>query len=153
MKKIVVSLLSLSLATSLAFAAGGKDTKVKMIGLAMPETHVERWQKDGAALKSDAEAKGYKAEVAYGDADQSKQNQQIQDFLTKGAKLIVIGSVNEGVVSAVSDAAKDKVTVIAYDRLITGSGDYDYYITFDNFKVGQFQGKALENRARLGLRN
>lgn len=149
MKKIVVSLLSLSLATSLAFAAGGKDTKVKMIGLAMPETHVERWQKDGAALKSDAEAKGYKAEVAYGDADQSKQNQQIQDFLTKGAKLIVIGSVNEGVVSAVSDAAKDKVTVIAYDRLITGSGDYDYYITFDNFKVGQFQGKALETA--LGL--
>jgi len=102
--------------TSCQKAESGKQV---LIGLAMPETHVERWQKDGAALKADAEAKGYLAEVTYGDADQSKQNQQIQDMLTKGAKLLVIGSVNEGVVSAVADAAKDKVIVIAYDRLIT----------------------------------
>ncbi len=149
MKKIVVSILSLSLVASMAFAGGGKDSKAKMIGLAMPETHVERWQKDGASLKADAEAEGYKAEVTYGDADQAKQNQQIQDMLTKGAKLLVIGSVNEGVVTAVADAAKEKVIVIAYDRLITGSGDYDYYITFDNFKVGQFQGAALEKALNL----
>jgi putative multiple sugar transport system substrate-binding protein len=149
MKKIVVTLLSLSLVASFAFAGGGKDTKAKMIGLAMPETHVERWQKDGASLKADAEAAGYRAEVTYGDADQAKQNQQIQDMLTKGAKLLVIGSVNEGVIPVVADAAKEKVIVIAYDRLITGSGDYDYYITFDNFKVGQLQGKALETALNL----
>jgi len=156
MKKIVTVLLVLGLAGSMAFASGsqqqttgGGGGKAPLIGLAMPETHVERWQKDGAALKADAEAKGYRAEVTYADADQSKQNQQIQDFLTKGAKLLIIGSVNEGVVSAVSDAAKEKVIVIAYDRLITGTADYDYYITFDNFKVGQFQGKALETALNL----
>jgi putative multiple sugar transport system substrate-binding protein len=156
MKKIVTVLLVLGLAGSMAFASGsqqqttgGGNGKAPLIGLAMPETHVERWQKDGAALKADAEAKGYRAEVTYADADQSKQNQQIQDFLTKGAKLLIIGSVNEGVVSAVSDAAKEKVIVIAYDRLITGTADYDYYITFDNFKVGQFQGKALETALNL----
>ncbi|HCM27010.1 MAG TPA: ABC transporter [Treponema sp.] len=152
MKKLIVVLLALAVVGPFAFAAGGQQAaggKAAMIGLAMPETHVERWQKDGAALKSDAEAKGYVAEVTYGDADQSKQNQQIQDMLTKGAKLVVIGSVNEGVVSAVADAAKDGVIVIAYDRLITGSGDYDYYITFDNFKVGQFQGGALETALNL----
>jgi len=152
MKKILIALLALTVAGTFAFANGqqqGGAAKQVLIGLAMPETHVERWQKDGAALKADAEAKGYLAEVTYGDADQSKQNQQIQDMLTKGAKLLVIGSVNEGVVSAVADAAKEKVIVIAYDRLITGSGDYDYYITFDNFKVGQFQGKALETALNL----
>jgi len=152
MKKIVVAILALAMVASFAFASGGQQAsggKAVMIGLAMPETHVERWQKDGAALKADAEAKGYVAEVTYGDADQSKQNQQIQDMLTKGAKLVVIGSVNEGVTSAVADAAKDGVIVIAYDRLITGSGDYDYYITFDNFKVGQFQGGALETALNL----
>ncbi len=146
MKKMICLLLGLMMIGSFVFAAGGKDNKssAPLIGLAMPETHVERWQKDGAALKADAEAKGYRAEVAYGDADQSRQNQQIQNFLTNGAKLIIIGSVNEGVVSAVSDAARDKAIVIAYDRLITNSSDYDYYITFDNFKVGQFQGMGIE---------
>jgi putative multiple sugar transport system substrate-binding protein len=145
MKKIMVAAAALTLAVSGSlFAQAGA-----FIGIAMPETHVERWQKDGAALLADAKAKGYKAEVAFGDADQSKQNQQIQDFLTKGAKLLVIGSVNEGVISAVSDAATDGTIVIAYDRLITGSKDYDYYITFDNYKVGSFQGKAIETALDL----
>jgi len=148
MKKIVALVAALVLVGSVSFAAPKKKAGA-FIGLAMPETHVERWQKDGAALLADALAKGYKAEVAYGDADQSKQNQQIQDFLTKGAKLLVIGSVNEGVVSAVADAATDGTIVIAYDRLITGSKDYDYYITFDNYKVGQFQGKAIEGALAL----
>jgi putative multiple sugar transport system substrate-binding protein len=144
MKKILLAVAALSMVAGVSFA----DSKA-FIGLAMPETHVERWQKDGAALLADALAKGYKAEVAYGDADQGKQNQQVQDFLTKGAKLLVIGSVNEGVGSVVADAAADGTIVIAYDRLITGSKDYDYYITFDNRKVGQFQGKAIADALNL----
>jgi putative multiple sugar transport system substrate-binding protein len=152
MKKIVIGLLVLAVVGSFAFAEGQKEGGAKggqLIGLAMPETHVERWQMDGAALKANAEAAGYKAEVTYGDADQAKQNTQIQDMLTKGAKLLIIGNINEGVIPVVADAAKEKVIVIAYDRLITGSGDYDYYITFDNFKVGQLQGGALEAALNL----
>jgi putative multiple sugar transport system substrate-binding protein len=147
MKRLVMTGLIMILALGGLFAQG--NVEKLDIGLAMPETHVERWKRDGAALLDAAQTKGYKAETAFGDADQSKQNQQIQDFITKGAKLIVIGSVNEGVVSVVSDAADDDVIVIAYDRLITGSDDYDYYITFDNFKVGQFQGMAIEEALQL----
>ena len=121
------------------------------IGLAMPETHVQRWVKDGASLKMHAESRGYRAEVAYGNADQNLQNQQIQNFLKEGAKLIIIGSVNEGVLPAVAEAAKQKVAVIAYDRIIANSTDYDYYITFNNYEVGQFQGQGLERA--LDLKN
>ncbi len=148
MKKIIATVAALALVAGMATAQSKKNANT-FIGLAMPETHVERWQKDGAALLADAQAKGYKAEVTFGDADQGKQNTQIQDFLTKGAKLLVIGSVNEGVGSVVADAAADGTIVIAYDRLITGSKDYDYYITFDNYKVGTFQGKAIESALNL----
>jgi putative multiple sugar transport system substrate-binding protein len=144
---------------ALAFAAGGGQQSggtaapasagSALIGIAMPETHVLRWQKDGASLKSFAEAKGYRAEVAYGDADQTQQNRQIEGFLTQGAKLLVVGNVNDGVNSAIAQAAADKVAVIAYDRLIMGSADYDYYITFNNFKVGQFQGQGIEQGLNL----
>ncbi|HOJ97928.1 MAG TPA: sugar ABC transporter substrate-binding protein [Termitinemataceae bacterium] len=154
MKKFGVVLVMLLVGGALLFASGsqegsGTGGKAPLIGIAMPETHVERWQKDGADLKAFAEAKGYRAEVTYGDADQSKQNQQIQDMLTKGAKLLIIGNINEGVISVVADAAREKVPVIAYDRLILGSADYEYYITFDNFKVGVLQGKALEKALNL----
>jgi putative multiple sugar transport system substrate-binding protein len=147
MKKLIVTCLIIMLALGSVFAQGAAESLD--IGLAMPETHVERWQRDGAALLADATAMGYTAEVAYGDADQGKQNQQIEDFITKGAKLLVIGSINTGVVSVVSSAAEDDVIVIAYDRLIQESDDYDYYITFDNFKVGQFQGMAIEEALNL----
>ncbi|QQO11024.1 sugar ABC transporter substrate-binding protein [Breznakiella homolactica] len=152
MKKLLAAMFIMLAAVSISFAGGGKeDSSAPLIGIAMPETHVERWQKDGANLKSAAEARGYRAEVTFGDADQTRQNQQIQNLLTNGAKLLIVGSVNEGVISAVADAAQDSVPVIAYDRIISNSADYDYYITFNNFKVGQFQGQGIE--AGLNLKN
>lgn len=146
MKKLMFIVLIALLAVGSLAAQAAEDLD---IGLAMPETHVERWQRDGTALLADATAKGYTAEVSYGDADQGKQNQQIEDFITKGADLLIVGSINTGVVSVVSSAAEEGVIVIAYDRLIQDSDKYDYYITFDNFKVGQFQGKAIEEALDL----
>ncbi|MDR2257987.1 MAG: sugar-binding protein [Treponema sp.] len=158
MKKLVAVLLVFCAAGALVFAggaqggqSGGAASDAPFIGIAMPETHVMRWQKDGASLKSFAEARGYRAEAAYADADQNRQNQQIQNFLTNGAKLLIIGGVNDGVATVVADAAQDKVAVIAYDRIIQQSTDYDYFITFDNFKVGVFQGQGIE--AGLDLKN
>ena len=141
MRKLLILTVVLLMAAGTVFGQGQRATLD--IGLAMPETHVERWQRDGADLLAFAQAKGYTAEVAYGDADQGVQNRQIQDFITKGAELLIVGNINEGVVPVVSDAQEEGVIVIAYDRLITGSDAYDYYITFDNFKVGQFQGAAI----------
>ena len=81
MKKITIFSLILLLTMSMVFAAGVQEGKKKFIGLAMPETHVERWQMDGAALRTAAIDLGYDAEVAYGDADQTKQNAQLSDFI------------------------------------------------------------------------
>ncbi|GHT86787.1 sugar ABC transporter substrate-binding protein [Spirochaetia bacterium] len=151
MKRIVAVMMALCMGT-FAFAGGGQQagSAGKLdIGIAMPETHVERWVKDGATLKAEAEKLGYKAEVAFGDADQARQNTQIAGFVTNGAKFLVIGNVNDGVASAVADAAASKVQVIAYDRIIQNSADYDYYITFNNFKVGQLQGQAIEQGLNL----
>lgn len=149
MKRIALLSLVLVLAAGMAFAAGGREEAGLDIGIAMPETHVERWQMDGAALLEGAEEAGYRAQVTYGDADQGRQNQQIQDFITRGADLLIIGNINEGVNSVVREAAEEGIIVIAYDRLITGSDAYDYYITFDNFQVGVFQGRAIEDALDL----
>ena len=42
-----------------------------------------------------------------------------------------------------ADAGKDGVKIISYDRLINGSPNVDYYVTFDNQKVGVQQGTSL----------
>jgi putative multiple sugar transport system substrate-binding protein len=109
----------------------------------MPETHVERWVKDGASLVKFAQAKGYRTIDSYGDANQTLQNQQMQNMITNGAKLIVAAVVNDGANSVIAEAARENIPVIAYDRIIANSADYDYYITFDNYKVGEFQARGL----------
>jgi putative multiple sugar transport system substrate-binding protein len=113
------------------------------IGIAMPETHVARWVTDGEKLAENAKALGYTAEVAFGDGDQTKQNKQIEDFITKGVKLIVIASINTGVNTVLEDAAKEGIEIISYDRLLMDSGDFNYYITFNLEKVGTLQGQAI----------
>jgi len=147
MKKLTLVLLVLFVAGSV-FAGGGGDKggaagSGAFIGIAMPETHVLRWTKDGESLKAEAEKRGYKAEIQYGNANQADQNQQIQSFLTQGAKVLVVGCITDGVGPVVAEANRDGVAVIAYDRIISNSEDYDYYITFNNFKVGVLQAQSI----------
>jgi putative multiple sugar transport system substrate-binding protein len=141
MKKLFLVLLCLAVA--------GLSFGQTLIGIAMPETHVLRWVKDGASLKKEAEKLKYRAEVQFGDADQNQQNRQIQSFLTQGAKALIIGNVNSGVASVVREAARDGVVVIAYDRIIQNSADYDYFITFNNFKVGVLQATSIVDALNL----
>jgi putative multiple sugar transport system substrate-binding protein len=115
----------------------------------MPETHTLRWIRDGNALKAAVEKLGYRGEVQWANADQTLQNQQIQSFLTQGAKALIIGMNNDGVASAVAAAKKDKVIVIAYDRIIGNTKDYDYFITFNSVKVGNVQGQAIVDALNL----
>jgi putative multiple sugar transport system substrate-binding protein len=41
------------------------------------------------------------------------------------------------------------VPVIAYDRLLTGTANVDYYTTFDNYGVGQIQGQYIVDKFDL----
>jgi putative multiple sugar transport system substrate-binding protein len=150
MKRFVVILLALMVVSSFAFAGGSQSSGGKLdIGIAMPETHVQRWVGDGNKLKAEAEKRGYKAEVQWGNADQAQQNQQIQSFLTQGAKALVIGNINDGVGSVVSEAMRDGVIVVAYDRIIQGTSDYGYFLTFNNYKVGTLQGTSIKDALNL----
>ncbi len=139
MKKIIL----FTFIVLIAFTGCKGKKEALNIGIAMPETHVARWVTDGEALKANAEAMGYTAEVAFGDGDQPKQNKQIEDFITKGVKLIVVASINTGVNTVLADAAAEGIEIISYDRLLMDSADFNYYITFNLTKVGELQGQAI----------
>ena len=65
-------------------------------------------------------------------------------MVTKGAKVLVIGAIDGSQLGTQVKQAKDAgAKVIAYDRLIKNTDAVDYYVAYDNFKVGELQGKAL----------
>jgi putative multiple sugar transport system substrate-binding protein len=71
-------------------------------------------------------------------------------MITKGDKVLVIAAIDGTTLSNALQKAADKgVKVIAYDRLIRGSKNVDYYATFDNFQVGVLQGGYIEKALDL----
>jgi putative multiple sugar transport system substrate-binding protein len=91
----------------------------------------------------------YKAELVYANGNQAEQNTQIRGLIAKGAQLLIVGNVTTEIVPVITEAKNKGITVIAYDRLIQGTGDYDYYITFNNYKVGQMQGQSIIDSLNL----
>jgi len=113
------------------------------IGIVMPDTATERWAKDGAALYTAALEKGYMVESPIYTNDQNEQNMHIQTLMNNGAKLIIVGNINTGIADVIPEAKQKGVTIIAYDRLIQETGDYGYYLTFNNYKVGEIMGQSI----------
>jgi len=153
MRKLLVILIALAVLTTMMTGCGRSGgttgSAATVIGIAMPETHVERWVKDGNSLRDEAVKRGYNGLVQWANADQPTQNQQISSFLTQGAKALIIGNINDGVVSAVREARRENAIVIAYDRIIQGTHDYEYFITFNNYKVGTLQGQSIVDGLNL----
>ncbi|WP_181433521.1 multiple monosaccharide ABC transporter substrate-binding protein [Curtobacterium sp. MCPF17_031] len=154
-RRIVAGAAALGLALSLAAcSAGGRastdngggstDNKGALVGVAMPTKVSERWIKDGNAVKSDLEKAGYKVDLEYADNKIPQQVQQVSNMITKGAKVLIVASIDGGSLSDQLDAAaKAGIKVISYDRLLTGNKNVDYYVSFDNYKVGVDQANSL----------
>src|SRR5471030_2191110 len=122
------------------------------IGIAMPTKSSARWIADGDNIVKVLQAKGYKTDLQYADNDIPNQLAQIENMITKGVKVLVIAAIDGSTLSNALQKAADKgVKVVAYDRLIVGSKNVDYYTTFDNFQVGVLQAQSLEKA--LGLKD
>ena len=158
-KTFKVALATIAAGSMLALAAcssGGGDNGGStggdggLIGVAMPTKSSERWIQDGNAVKAELEAAGFTVDLQYAEDDIPTQVSQIENMITKGAEALIIASIDGTTLSEVlQNAADADIPVIAYDRLIKGSPNVDYYATFDNFLVGQQQAWTVLNG--LGL--
>ena len=127
-------------------ASAGTDAVVAggLIGVSMPTQSSTRWISDGENIKAAMEAEGFDVDLQYAEDDIPTQVAQLEAMLTKGAKALIIAAIDGTQLTDVLQAAKDAgIPVIAYDRLITGTENVDYYATFDNFKVGVQQATSL----------
>ena len=115
-----------------------------LIGVAMPTKVSERWIDDGNNIKSELEGRGYRVDLQYANDKVPAQQQQLTSMLDQGAKVLIIAAINgEALAPQLAAAGDAGAKVISYDRLINGSPNVDYYVTFDNYKVGVQQGTSL----------
>ena len=134
------------LAAAFGFAAVGAAHAADkgLVGVSMPNKSTERWIGDGNNMVKYLKEAGYSTDLQYAEDEIPNQLAQIENMVTKGAKVLVIASIDGSALSDVLQKAADKgIKIIAYDRLITKTKNVDYYATFDNFSVGVLQANSL----------
>ncbi len=130
---------------------GSKDiSEGGTVGIAMPTRSSERWLTDGKSVVEDLKAQGYKSKLVYGDDDPKAQVSQIEKLIQQGVDALIIAAIdNRSLNGVLQQAADADIPVISYDRLILGTKNVDYYVSFDNEMVGLIQARHIVEK--LGL--
>ncbi|QDG66192.1 sugar ABC transporter substrate-binding protein [Pseudarthrobacter sp. NIBRBAC000502772] len=129
--------------TTSTTGAGGFE-KNSSIGVALPQKTSENWVLAEKLFNDGLSSAGFKPDVQFANGGVSEQQNQISAMITKGAKVIIVGAIDGAQLGTQLKQAKDSgATIIAYDRLLLNTENVDYYVAYDNFKVGVLQGQAL----------
>lgn len=130
-------------------SGGGGKTSGK-VGISMPTKSLERWARDGDYLQKVLQDKGYSTSMQYADNKVEQQISQIQNMVNERPDVLIVASIDGSALAPVLAQAKDAgIHVIAYDRLIRETDAINYYVTFDNYRVGQEQGKYIADSLKL----
>jgi D-xylose transport system substrate-binding protein len=105
-----------------------------------------RWESDDRRFfdKAFTDA-GIEHKIVNAEGDATTQQQQAEQAIASGAKVILLTSLDTGSGATIIDQAKDAgVDVVEYDRFNTGGSGGAAYVSFDNVKVGQTMAEVLE---------
>ena len=148
--KLISSLLAAAALSVASFVVPAIAQDKGTVGISMPTKTSTRWISDGETMEKLFKESGYTPDLQFADDDIPNQLAQIENMVTKGAKVLVIAAIDGTTLSDILQKAHDAgVKVIAYDRLIRDSGNVDYYATFDNFQVGVLQATSLVEGLKL----
>lgn len=127
--------------------AGGASGKV---GVILPETATSaRWEAfDKPMLQAALSAQGFEADIQNAQGDNTKFSTLADGFISQGVKVLIIAPSDPAVGAAIEAKAKTAgIPVIDYDRPSLG-GSADYYVSFDNEKVGELQAQGLADKLK-----
>lgn len=150
LQRVAFAALALLILVPVAAGCGGGGSGPK-VALLLPESKTSRYEShDRPEFEEKVEELCSECEIIYSNANQSTSEQQSQGeaAITQGADVLVFDPVDATAVGAVvKKANEEQIPVVSYDRLILGS-PIDYYISFNNEKVGELQAETLSKKLK-----
>ena len=137
-----------SATTSASSSSGGSGTidgKGAKVGIILPDTTSSpRWvTADPDALKANCQKYNLDCNIQNAGGSASKMQTIARQMESQHVKVLMIVDLDAASGAKIEqEAAKNGVIPVDYDRLTPGGGAA-LYISFDNVKVGQLQGKTL----------
>jgi D-xylose transport system substrate-binding protein len=120
------------------------------VGVILPDgDSSQRWSKDATYFKEAFASLGVRVEVQNAGGDPGVFTRLGDEMVDNGVKVLIIANVDSYSGKAVLEkAASKKIPTIDYDRF-TINGGADYYVSFDDERIGQLQGYGLSKCLRL----
>ncbi|MPZ84454.1 MAG: substrate-binding domain-containing protein [Actinophytocola sp.] len=115
------------------------------VGVILPETATSaRWEGfDKPMLEKAMKAEGLDPDIQNAQGDVQKFSTLADGMINDGVKVLIIASINSELGGTVAQKANAQgIPTIDYDRLNLG-GSSEYYVSFDNVKVGELQGQGM----------
>ena len=125
--------------------SGGGGSDSPQVGVILPDTESSaRWESFDAPLLQQAfDDAGISATIQNAQGDASTMQTMADQMITQGVAVLAIVNLDSDSGAAIEAKAKQAgVQTIDYDRLTLG-GSSDYYVSFDNTRVGELQGEGL----------
>jgi len=129
---------------------GTSDSATRACVILPDSASSPRWENgDRPALDKAFTDAGFVADIQNAQGDTNKYATIADQQLTKGCGVLLLVDYNGAAGAVTEKAQKQGIPVIAYDRPITsGSKDdpkmvADYYVSFDNEKVGALEGQSV----------
>ncbi|ERK31537.1 sugar ABC transporter substrate-binding protein [Clostridium intestinale] len=114
-----------------------------LIGVSLPNQREDRWIMDATAMKKEADSQGATLKIEYFDFDPVKQTQQVAEMIKERVSIIIIVPIDEeSTKKLVEDAHAVGIKVISYEAIAINS-DINFFIGFNNIRVGELQGRYL----------
>ncbi|UFN43223.1 sugar ABC transporter substrate-binding protein [Nocardioides okcheonensis] len=125
--------------------SGSGSEATGKIGVILPDTESSvRWESaDRPALEAAFEEAGVDYDIQNAEGDANKMTQIADSMIGNGVTVLAIVNLDSESGAAIQEKAQEQgVATIDYDRLTLG-GSAEYYVSFDNTKVGELQGQGL----------
>jgi D-xylose transport system substrate-binding protein len=132
-------------AASSAQAGGALNGHGAKVGIILPDTiSSPRWiTADPTALAADCKTDNLDCTIQNANGSASKMQTIAEQMESSGVKVLMIVDLDPASGAKIEkEATKNGVIPVDYDRLTPGGGAA-LYVSFDNVKVGQLQGRAL----------
>lgn len=139
---VIIGVIFLSRQLNLGTKAKTPNTPV-VIGFSLGALREERWPKDRDLFIAKAKELGAVVNETETDYDVNTQISQIENLISQGVKVIVVVPADsDKIAPVIAEAHAAGVKIIAYDRMINNS-DLDFYVSFDNVKVGELEANSV----------
>ncbi|MBO2464371.1 sugar ABC transporter substrate-binding protein [Actinomadura violacea] len=159
MRKGILSFMALTAAAALTLSACGDDNggdnkgsgsgsgAVKgKVGVILPDTtsSVRYESFDRPYLEQAFKTAGVQYDIQNAEGSTQRFQTIADQMITSGVTVLIVDGIDSNSAGAVQRKAQSQgVKTIDYDRLTLG-GVSDYYVSFDNVKVGEELGKGLQ---------